>query len=108
MGVVQKLLQYNADVAIGSSIHAKERHPTAAARGNFLSPHGTPFLNACRTGQSEIARVLSSNGVDRTQLEHAAMEMKQQEDADPRNVSTWDVFCHWVPEHWTPTQSRDD
>jgi hypothetical protein len=96
MGVIQKLLRCNADVAIGSSNHAKESNPTAAVRGNFLSPRGTPFLNACRTGHPEIARILSSNGVDRTQLEHAAMEMSQQSDADPHDLNR--VFCHWVPQ----------
>ena len=94
-GVVQRLLEYNADV--GLSVHSKESYNTAPVRGNFLSPRDTPFLNACREGHSEIARLLSSTGVKRTELQHALVDVKENE-GDALATNRWDVFCHWTPQ----------
>lgn len=96
LSVVESLLQYNADIFAGALADTTDINPIAAVRGNFLSPRGTPFLNACRGGHHEIARLLSSGGVDRKQLEHALAEMHERE-AHPNGANRWDVFCHWVP-----------
>jgi ankyrin repeat protein len=105
--IVKKLLQYNADILKGSYSSVgnaagsapTEGHPTDAVRGNFLSPRGTPFLNACRGGHADIANILGDNGVDPAQLEMALAELKEREADDSRGVNKWDVFCHWVPAH---------
>ena len=98
--VVQRLLLFNADPLKGSL--------ELNGRGNFLSPRGSPFLNACRGGHADCARLLNeaSGGIDSKQLEAALKEIEAREADDSLSVHKFDVFCHWAPQHKTTATEK--